>query len=1326
MINSIINRRKKTIVLDKVIEIIDEKSGDIKLVTSPNEVKHLTNKHFQTIAGGQHQTKTIPEEWRDTYTPKTEVNENIYNFLMTDITDLEWFNTISNLPNNKAPGPSGITYEMIKHTGDLTQQTLRKFINACIHLNDIPSAWRHANVFPIPKPKEFECNLVNTRPITLLEVVRKIMVKILTNRLSNILSKNKVLNHTQFAGLPYQSTFQPTRILNEIIEDSLEQKKELWIMSQDMSKAYDRVNIFMLEKALLRLKIPHSFTQLILNLFRNRKNQIFTAVGITEPYDVLIGIDQGEIISPLLWVIYYDPLLTKIQQLNLGYTLSHSFKQDLYNNETITLEVNIPQTAYMDDTTWLSNSKQNLEQILQVADSFNELNHIQVNKEKSRLLLSKSAFKYVNQGLIDITYGQKCLSIKPLNPNESMKILGVWFNMNKDRKFNIQLAKTEMQQFVRNIKYKRLTDKQMIYVYNSVIIPRIEYRTQLTHITNKELRNISSIFLTAFKHKINLSKTTPNSLLNIRQIYSYRDLTSVVFQSKISNFTQIIEEKGLLNDIINIRLRQIQNQELLTTNPILSWPYQHTQKSFIKSHIKTCLTYCKNHQITFQTRKINNIGPGTIPIRDGFPTKEFEKYKKSLSKYNIFYIDQLSTIDGQYLINKHDIRSRNYSKIQRIIKIPRWFTYAINNWTTGLNQQLLPKYTTPPTSSYKGYRINFPMAKNEIFAYYNENTHTTLLGKIKKINNDSSTVSLSHCFYISNNWDETIIQNCNGCNYRNISSNTSWTIPCNIIISHHLGIIIPSHATKKRYHQNDTLHIGARILKISKYDIQLMAQLKYYLINNIPLPNISNTPQQTIIKNPKYKNWDIIYRLIHTQSPVYDRLIRIRNSLPSSFSFDIYTDGSLIDIGKESVSMSSGFIITNVNPPIKLSFKHSDWPSSTKAELVAINVALITLPSNSTATIYTDSLAVINHYNNITDLPVWKHDCNKLDWIILSEIISSLNLTIKFIKVKAHSDDIWNNAVDRLAQNAHIQINNEIEFNYQQNTSCYTTIFWRNKPIQLKTRKFIKFLHDCKHFEEFLHLNRFQKYLQHNINWTITWSILQDNEEVTNTSFKATFKKAHKLKLMFEELPTLQKMKIYCPDLYQDWRCPFCQDYEETFQHIWTCSYTTPILTRMRFKMKILICGLIQKFSPSHKKLKRKDLSHDIFNINYDASKLSFSDIIKGVVPEDMVLFIQSYIKNIEITKYIISFVWDQMYQNFLNEIWKVRIDIIRVWEFNSHITSSKKKSQKSRNNNSHSLTINSQNNNNILHSYLLGIDNMIGMGGQWETFYNSYFTWCD
>src|SRR5207248_6853385 len=112
------------------------------------------------------------------------------------------------------------------------------------------------------------------------------------------------------------------------------------------------------------------------------------------------GIDQGEVISPLLWYIYYDPLLTKVQQSShLGYNLSHSFVPDIRSPALITKEAKVSALAYMDDTLWCSGLHGNLQSILCIASSFYSFTNILVNDFKARLLslVTKPVPKKKNQ-----------------------------------------------------------------------------------------------------------------------------------------------------------------------------------------------------------------------------------------------------------------------------------------------------------------------------------------------------------------------------------------------------------------------------------------------------------------------------------------------------------------------------------------------------------------------------------------------------------------------------------------------------------------------------------------------------------------------------------------------------------------------------------------------------------------------------------------------------------------------------------------------------------------------------------------------------------------
>ena len=181
--------------------------------------------------------------WTTQYSSKDYINPQWYNKIMYLLIYNEQTNIIKELANDKATSPLGISNKMLKHLGTKTNKALWILIYACIKINRIPKEWKQANVYPISKPQDWKCSLDNTQPITLLKTPRKALVKLLNRCLTSILAKHNILKGYNFAGLSGKSTMKPICIMNNILKDVKANNKELWILFQDMSKAYDRVNI---------------------------------------------------------------------------------------------------------------------------------------------------------------------------------------------------------------------------------------------------------------------------------------------------------------------------------------------------------------------------------------------------------------------------------------------------------------------------------------------------------------------------------------------------------------------------------------------------------------------------------------------------------------------------------------------------------------------------------------------------------------------------------------------------------------------------------------------------------------------------------------------------------------------------------------------------------------------------------------------------------------------------------------------------------------------------------------------------------------------------
>ncbi|EXX58079.1 hypothetical protein RirG_201210 [Rhizophagus irregularis DAOM 197198w] len=429
-IDSALSRTRQRIVLDRVF--IDHLTQPT-LLTSPDAIDQEVIEHFQNFVPITSTTPSsiqdLPERWSNAYAPLADVSPAIFDSLMDPPTLDEWSSTISSMPNDKASGPSMISYEMLKHLGPSASTLLFNLICACLSEANIPDLWRQATVFPIPKPHEWKCQLKNTRPITLFEVIRKALVKLFYNRLAPLLASHHIFQGGNFAGLPGGSCRDPIITLESIIYDSVVTKQPLWIFSQDISKAFDSVDLSMLRFALQRLRLPQNAIQFLLSLFMSRSNRVITAHGPTPPYRVKIGIDQ-------------DPLLTTLKnEKKDSYCLVSPLAP--YTAPSISCSLNVLEInnlVFMDDSTLISSSKEGMEHMLSITEEFYCLNNTSANHNKyvlatNAVAASRDLFPIAFNLSISSLNSTPNITVTPIPMFSSFRFLGVWFNINGSRNF---------------------------------------------------------------------------------------------------------------------------------------------------------------------------------------------------------------------------------------------------------------------------------------------------------------------------------------------------------------------------------------------------------------------------------------------------------------------------------------------------------------------------------------------------------------------------------------------------------------------------------------------------------------------------------------------------------------------------------------------------------------------------------------------------------------------------------------------------------------------------------------------------------------------------
>src|SRR6266498_1632643 len=254
-----------------------------------------------------------------------------------------------------------------------------------------------------------------------------------------------------------------------------------------------------------RVKIPSSCISFIINFFTHRKNTVLTKGGISEYYDVKIGIDQGEVISPLLWCIYFDPLLYEINDLYKGYTLTHQWKSNVFTAEQQRLQEQIAVLEFMNDANWISSSLENLKDILEVADDFYNLTRAAINKEKSKLLTNTTNAN----APIPIRFGQNIIPIQ-LSMG-AVRFLGVKINININHSLVKKEIRAHIRSFINFIKTKLITDRQFCYVANHVLFPQLLYKIKNIPLSESECKTFNQSIRSLYKHKCHFPKMASNA-----------------------------------------------------------------------------------------------------------------------------------------------------------------------------------------------------------------------------------------------------------------------------------------------------------------------------------------------------------------------------------------------------------------------------------------------------------------------------------------------------------------------------------------------------------------------------------------------------------------------------------------------------------------------------------------------------------------------------------------------------------------------------------------------------------------------------------------------
>ena len=240
---------------------------------------------------------------------------------------------ISQMKAGKAPGPSGIVVEMIRAAGDMDASMIRDLAAAIIHDSKVPSDWEQSFIVCLYKGKGDALERGNYRGLKLTEQVMKVLERIVDGLIRQVVS----IDDSQFGFVPGRGTTDAIFVVRQLQEKYLAANKRLYMAFVDLEKAFDRVPRKVIWWALRKLGVDEWIVHLVKGMYSNARSRVRVGEGYSEEFEMKVGVHQGSVLSPLLFIIVLE-------------ALSHEFRygipwEDLYADDLVIIAESLEECA---------------------------------------------------------------------------------------------------------------------------------------------------------------------------------------------------------------------------------------------------------------------------------------------------------------------------------------------------------------------------------------------------------------------------------------------------------------------------------------------------------------------------------------------------------------------------------------------------------------------------------------------------------------------------------------------------------------------------------------------------------------------------------------------------------------------------------------------------------------------------------------------------------------------------------------------------------------------------------------------------------------------
>ncbi|GKV19445.1 hypothetical protein SLEP1_g29706 [Rubroshorea leprosula] len=311
-------------------------------------------------------------------------------YLLKEFKAEEVIEAIFQMHSLKAPGPYGMSPGFFQHFWPVVGKGV---IEACLEFlnngNSLPKELNITHIIMIPKVGEPKV-IGDLRPISLCNVIYRIIAKVLANRLKQVLSR--VISVEQSAFLPGRWIIDNLLVAFEALHymnSRWEQQRGWQAIKLDMSNAYDRVEWRYLEVVMVAMGFDERWTGLIMQCVSTVEYEILLNGKQACRIVPTRGLCQGDPLSPYLFILCAEGLTGMIKDAEN--------KRLLHGIRVCRQAPTISYLLFADDSLFFLRAiVKEAEVVQQILKGYREASGQVVNFHKSSILFSRNVQQRVH------------------------------------------------------------------------------------------------------------------------------------------------------------------------------------------------------------------------------------------------------------------------------------------------------------------------------------------------------------------------------------------------------------------------------------------------------------------------------------------------------------------------------------------------------------------------------------------------------------------------------------------------------------------------------------------------------------------------------------------------------------------------------------------------------------------------------------------------------------------------------------------------------------------------------------------------------------------